>query len=504
MLGCKTKIKGNNGSVMLLAILVIAISSIFIGIVSSQSINKIKSTNSRTVDIESKYMAESGIELVVADIKYQIKEKMNSFKNKSTLRVNNEVPYISDIKTNLRNSKSYMELVKTKVGSAGKNTIENIEGDLDKLINTNSLQSKVYYDGIESILNDIIDLLYSTKIDDDMLILIYDDTYSAIEQLHKALTRIHKYVWYYEKHYINIDNNHKHLSPLLEWDPQEPWTSQNANASKVRDEIIEGFRKEHWQNSVYKNVQDIIYINEVQNNSKELMDAISKQIGELNTLLTSDGIVNGNPTIWVSLGNIANTLQNNNKDSETANNAFNTAKNSINNTVDKITDEMLKDVYKIVIFNRKYVNKSLLVDAIRGLEHIKYDIIETADRLNFFDETKEEVEGSEQIETISIFVKKPMIVKARNSDEIDYNFEKDIYGKNKGTEYILNVIIQPNGKFEVNSKDIDITSKSKLYNNKNYELNTSIKISASGEISDSGNIGVYTFNHNINSYNRQN
>lgn len=505
MLRCIIKVKENKGSAMILAVLSMALISIFIGIVINQSINKIKSTNSRTIDIESKYMSESGIDMVIADIKYQIKEQIEGLKDSSNnYRANDEVPYINDIKTNLENSKTYMELVEPSVGENNKNAINDIKDRLDKLINTNSLQSKVYYDGISEILNEIIDLLYSKSVDDETLSLIFDDTYLAINQLHKALTGVHKYVWYYEKHYINIDNNHKHLSPLLEWDPEKPWLSQNQNASYVRNEIINGFVKGHWYGSTYSNIKNIIYINDVQKNSPQLKDDIAKQMGELNTLLTSDGTVNNNTTIWSALQNLARALQNNNKDSDTVKSAFETTKNSVNYTVSKMTDEMLRDVYKIAISNRNYVNKSLLVNAIRGLEHIKYNIIETADRLGFLEQTKEDAGESEQVGIIYVEVKKPVITKKSTKDEVNYDFEKDLIGNIKTTEYILDVKISPDNKFEVSPKDIDIISKSKLYSNKEYELNTNITISSSGEISNSNEISMYTFDYITNLYNRKN
>lgn len=164
---------------------------------------------------------------------------------------------------------------------------------------------------------------------------------------------------------------------------------------------------------------------------------------------------------------------------------------------------MLKDLYKIVIFNRDYVNKSLLVNAIKGLKNIKYDIIETADRLDFLDEQKEDIAESEQIRTIHIQIPDPIITKDSSEGDVNYEFEKNLVGNKKTTEYILNVTITPNNKFEVSSKDVDIVSKSKLYNNKEYELNTSVQISALGEISDKGDISMYTFNNSTNSYDRK-
>lgn len=499
----KNKIKQNKGYSMVLAILVIALSFIFIGIVTSMSINKIKSTNSQAIDIESKYMCESGVEIVVADIKYQIKDKIKKLNSSNDIKEkdNSKAPYINSIKNNLKNSKEYMELVKINVSDANKVTIKNIQDDLDKLINTNSLQSKTYYDGISDILNRIIDLLYSNNIDDNTLALVFNDAYLAINQLHKAWNGVYNYIWYYEKHYINIDNTHKHLSTLLEWDPQKPWISQNTNADYVRNEIINGFVKDHWSASIYTNIQNIIYINEVQKKSPKLKDDIARQLGDLNTLLKSGGSVNGTTSIWAALQNIANALQNNNKNSDIVKNSFNTTKNSTNYTVDKINDEILRDLYKIVIFNRKDVNKSLLVNAIRGLENIKYDIIETSDRLNLLDEKKEDVE---QIGTINIEVPYPVIIKDSSEGDVNYDFKEDLTGNIKTTEYILNVKITPDNKFEVSSKDIDIVSQSKLYNDKEYELNTSIKISALGEISDIGDISTYTFNHSTNSYDRKN
>lgn len=499
------KTKQSKGSAMILVVIAMALTSIFIGIVISQSINKMKSTSSLSADIESKYMCESGIELVIADIKYQIEEQLKLLKNSNDkYRTSNEVPYINDIKINLKNSKAYLELVELNFGENNKNDIDDIKYELDKLINTNSLQSKVYYDGISDILNKIIDLLYSKSIDNETVALVFDDTYLAINQLHKALTVVHKYVWYYEKHYINIDNNHKHLSPLLEWDPQQPWHSQNANANYIRSEIINGFTKEHWQGSTYTNIEQIIYIYDVQNNSPQLKSDIAKQIGELNTLLKSDGMSNNTTTIWQALKDISTELQGNNKDSKAVKDAFNNTEKSINYTVNKITDEILRDVYKIVIFNRNYVNKSLLVNAIRGLEHIKYNIIETADRLGFLETNEDDVEESEEVKTISVKVKEPVITKDSIKDEIKYNFEKDLNGKIKTKEYILNVTISSDNKFEVNSQDVDIISKSKLYSNKEYQLNTNIKISASGNISDFGDVSNYSFDYSTNSYDRKN
>lgn len=84
------KLKNNNGSIMILVIIIMALILTFIPIVTFQNITQIKSTMKNQDTLEYKYIAEAGVEKTIAEVCKQIEDILNNYKEDTKYKI--EIP----------------------------------------------------------------------------------------------------------------------------------------------------------------------------------------------------------------------------------------------------------------------------------------------------------------------------------------------------------------------------------------------------------------------------
>ena len=85
----KNKLNDNRGGALIIVIVAIAIIGITIGTVSMQIINQVKSNKNSYDTMQSRYMAESGVENTISKIVNQVENKINNINNGSRSNFNN-------------------------------------------------------------------------------------------------------------------------------------------------------------------------------------------------------------------------------------------------------------------------------------------------------------------------------------------------------------------------------------------------------------------------------
>lgn len=453
------KIKNNEGSTILIAILGIFIVLSSIMAISMYLNNQLRTTKKTKDSIQSSYLAQAGIETSLGEICRDIETYLNELdKNIKNSKINYKSTNEISINIELSNAKKYFNSVYEDL----KNTeysddIYKILNDINLIKGYTSLEE--YNESILKIIDST--LKFSSDIDNDTRELIKENLCKGLLSLNKEITS--SYIYNCEV------QNHEKVQFEKTYGYDQGWS---VNVAKIFDKEVDirSAKAQEWHTKTYSintiatalqapggnNIQaskDGSYLNDLANN--------------LNSLLTSTGIHAALESLRATLGK---EIFNDDEDPE------NPINKAINKTIDAIDDtiECIQNIeytlYKMYMEHDNLIDKEKLLMVIKNLENIEHDIIEIRCKLGGNNNTS--LPDNEE-ENLTKIIKNPYYTVTFENNNSNLNVSE-----NKTLSSDINLIVKTNsnGVIQANLQDTYIYIKSEGYNhNSKYKINCKVQ-----------------------------
>ena len=372
------KLQSNKGNTFIIVIIVLALSTIFIGTIFMQINNQIKSNKNTLKSTSAKYAAEAGIENLAIEVINQIESNVNSSKITISSYVQNKGTYdeFAVVKNKLiKVRKELLDLDKEY------NVFDSSSKKLYNVIYNNYTSVDVFKNDINEIKWDIIQVLAHQ--DDTVKNNIKSNIYSIINDINNTQINL------YGSSEIHDGEAHKGLD--IKIIVENPWY-QHVDSNYINDNFIGSYNEpyDYKLDSIRAYTGNVLkpVINKLINNINSYQYwELQNKLQSINTKVEED-ISNGLIIINNNFNELKN-LENDGCSNDNINRVKSKLCNDIDNLIKNKVENVENDLYLLYIEEfEKYEelnieNFELLKEISRNIDKIKINLIELKCKLGF-------------------------------------------------------------------------------------------------------------------------